>query len=61
MKLIPKRQSAYQHGRVTSEQILAVKMLCEKALVTVDVPVYNKLNDFSKVFGNVCQHCLKNM
>ena len=58
-KRLPKGQSAFQPGRAASEQVLAVKMLHEKALVTSDVPVQTKLIDMSKTCDIVCGNLVK--
>ena len=50
---IPKEQSAYQPGRGTTEQLLAVKILCEKAITTSNFPLYLQLIDMSKAFDTV--------
>ena len=34
---IPKEQAAYQHSRSTTEQVLTLKLLVEKAIMTSDV------------------------
>ena len=52
-KILPKDQAAYQPGRSTTEQVLAVKLLCEKAINTTDYTVYLALFDMSKAFDNV--------
>ena len=50
---IPKTQAAYQRGRGTTEQVLALKLLIEKALTSSDYDVYILLLDMSKAFDTV--------
>ena len=52
-KQIPKEQSAYQPGRGTTEQVLAVKILCDKAITTTDFKIYLQLIAMSKAFDTV--------
>ena len=59
MKRLSKGQNAYQLGRDTSEQALAVKLLHEKAVVTGDVPVHTKLIDIFEAFDNVYRNSKK--
>ena len=47
MKRLPKKQTAYQPQRGTTEKVLAVEILYEKLLVTEDVHVPTKLIDMS--------------
>ena len=61
MKRKPLARSAYQPGRDFSGKVLAVKMLYEKALMTVDAPVHTKLIDMSRAFDNLCENLLKEM
>ena len=42
---IPKEQSAYQPGRGTTEQLLSVKILCEKAITSNNFTIYMQLID----------------
>ena len=51
--VIPKEQSAYQAGRSTTEQGLAIKILIEKAINASDFKAYLALFDMSKAFDNV--------
>ena len=51
--LIPKSQAAYQPGRGTTEQVLALKILIEKALTSSDYDLYILLLDMSKAFDTV--------
>ena len=50
---IPKEQAAYQAGRGTTEQLLSVKILCEKAITTSDFNIYLQLIDMSKAFDTI--------
>ena len=50
---IPKSQAAYQQGRGTTEQVLALKLLIEKAITSSDYNVYLLLLDMSKAFDTV--------
>ena len=50
---IPKSQAAYQQGRGTTEQVLALKILIEKALISRDLNLYILLLDMSKAFDTV--------
>ena len=50
---IPKSQAAYQRGRGTTEQVLALKLLIEKAIISSDYNVYILLLDMSKAFDTV--------
>ena len=52
-KKIPKDQSAYQAGRSSTEQVLAIKLLLEKAINASEYVVYLALFDMSKAFDNV--------
>ena len=56
--LIPKSQAAYQGGRGTTEQVLALKMMVEKALTTNDFELYIILLDMSKAFDTVNRRIL---
>ena len=47
---IPKAQAAYQTGRGTTEQVLALKLLIEKAITTTDYDLYILLLDMSRAF-----------
>ena len=50
---IPEEQAAYQPGRSTSEQVLAVKILAEKCIVSNDHKLFLALFDMSKAFDSV--------
>ena len=50
---IPKSQAAYQKGRGTTEQVLALKILIDKALISSDYNLYLLLIDMSKAFDTV--------
>ena len=50
---IPKSQAAYQKGRGTTEQVLALKILIDKALTSTDYDLYILLLDMSKAFDTV--------
>ena len=50
---IPVEQAAYQGGRSTTEQIFAIKMLAEKAIISSSYKVYILLLDMSKAFDSV--------
>jgi hypothetical protein len=50
---IPKSQAAYQKGRGTTEQVLALKLLIQKAIISSDYNVYILLLDMSKAFDTV--------
>ena len=50
---IPKSQAAYQKGRGTTEQVLALKLLIEKAITSSEYNVYILLLDMSKAFDTV--------
>ena len=52
-KEIPKEQAAYQGGRSTSEQVLALKLIIEKAITHTDLQIHIKLLDMSKAFDTV--------
>ena len=55
---IPKSQAAYQKGRGTTEQVLALKLLIEKAITSSDYNVYILLLDMSKAFDTVNRRIL---
>ena len=57
---IPKEQSAYQPGRSTSEQVLAVKLMAEKAINENNGETYLALFDMSKAFDTVNREILFN-
>ena len=50
---IPKSQAAYQRGRGTTEQALALKLLIDKAITSSDYDVFILLLDMSKAFDTV--------
>ena len=50
---VPKSQAAYQKGRGTTEQVLALKILIDKALTSTDYDLYILLLDMSKAFDTV--------
>ena len=50
---IPKSQGAYQRGRGTTEQVLALKILIDKAITSTDYDLYILLLDMSKAFDTV--------
>ena len=50
---IPPQQSAYQGGRSTTEQVFAIKMLAEKAIISQDYTIHLLLLDMSKAFDTV--------
>ena len=52
-KNITKDQAAYQPGRSTTEQVFAVKMICDKAITSNDYTAYLLLLDMSKAFDTV--------
>ena len=50
---IPQEQAAYQPGRGTTEQVFAIKLLAEKAIVSNDYKIHLLLLDMSKAFDTV--------
>ena len=50
---IPAEQAAYQGGRSTTEQVLSIKLLAEKAINASDYKVFLSLFDMSKAFDTV--------
>ena len=50
---IPKSQAAYQKGRGTTEQVLALKLLIDKAITSNDYNIFILLLDMSKAFDTV--------
>ena len=50
---IPKAQAAYQRGSGTTEQVLALKILIDKAITTNDYNLHILLLDMSKAFDTV--------
>ena len=57
---IPKSQAAYQRGRGTTEQVLALKILIEKAITSCDYDLHILLLDMSKAFDTVRRKMLLN-
>ena len=55
---IPKSQAAYQRGRGTTEQVLALRMIIDKALTSQDLDIYILLLDMSKAFDTVNRRIL---
>ena len=54
---IPIGQAAYQAGRSTTEQVFAIKMLAEKAIISSNY-IYLLLLDMSKAFDTVSREKL---
>ena len=52
-KKLPLKQAAYQPGRGTTEQVHAVKLLVEKAIISSDYTIHLLLLDMSKAFDTV--------
>lgn len=50
---IPHTQAAYRHGRSTTEQVCAIKMLAEKAVTSIDYTAQILLMDMSKAFDTI--------
>ena len=50
---IPPDQAAYQPGRGTTEQVFAIKILAEKAIISQDYKIHLLLLDMSKAFDTV--------
>ena len=50
---LPTKQSAYQPGRGTTEQVHAVKLLAEKVIISSDFTIHLLLLDMSKTFDTV--------
>ena len=55
---IPPDQAAYQPGRGTTEQVFAIKILAEKAIISQDYNIYLLLLDMSKAFDTVNRRIL---
>ena len=55
---LPLKQSAYQPGRGTTEQVHAIKLLVEKAIISSDYKVHLLLLDMSKAFDTVNRNTL---
>ena len=53
-------QAAYQAGRSTTEHVLAVKLMCEKAITSLNYELFAKLLDMSKAFDTVRRKMLLN-
>ena len=51
-------QSAYRPGRSTTENVFALKMLCEKAVISQNYETNILLLDMSKAFDNVNRDAL---
>ena len=51
--IIPKSQAAYQKGRSTTEQVFALKMMTEKAIISENYEIFFVLLDMAKVFDTV--------
>ncbi len=47
---IPPKQAAYQQGRSTTENLHAVKLLAEKAILATDYHIHLLQLDMSKAF-----------
>ena len=50
---IPITQAAYRQGRNTTEHVLAIKLLCDKAITSTDYQTHILLLDMSKAFDTV--------
>ena len=50
---IPATQAAYRQGRNTTEHVLAIKLLCDKAMTSTDYQTHILLLDMSKAFDTV--------
>ena len=50
---IPPDQAAYQPGRGTTEQVFAIKILAEKAIISQDYNIHLLLLDMSKAFDTI--------
>ena len=50
---IPKSQAAYQEGRGTAEQVLALKIMIDKAITSCEYNIFILLLDMSKAFDTV--------
>ena len=55
---LPLKQSAYQPGRGTTEQVHAIKLLVEKAILSSDYKIHLLLLDMSKAFDTVNRNTL---
>ena len=55
---IPVTQAAYRQGRNTTEHVLAIKLLCDKAMASTDYQTHILLLDMSKAFDTVDRHKL---
>ena len=50
---IPASQAAYQGGRSTTEQVFALKLICEKAITSEKYEIFILMLDMSKAFDTV--------
>ena len=50
---IPSEQAAYQGGRTTTEQVLSIKLLAEKAINSSNYKIFLSLFDMSKAYDTV--------
>ena len=55
---IPPSQAAYRKGRSTTEHVFATKILCEKAITSVDFKIFLQLLDMSKAFDSIKRKAL---
>ena len=55
---LPTKQSAYQPGRGTTEQVHSIKLLAEKAIISSDYTINLLLIDMSKAFDTVNRNIL---
>ena len=55
---IPPSQAAYRKGRSTTEHVFATKILCEKAVTSLDFKIFLKLIDMSKAFDTIKRRAL---
>ena len=55
---IPLKQAAYQPGRSTTENVHAIKLLTEKAILSSDYHIHLLLLDMSKAFDTVDREIL---
>ena len=58
---IPPSQAAYQKGRSTTEQVLTIKLLAEKAITSENFDIFLLLLDMSKAFDTVNRSKLMNI
>jgi exonuclease III len=52
-RVIPASQSAYRYGRGTTEQVMALKLMVEKAMTSSDFEVQILMMDMSRAFDTV--------